>query len=508
MIHEFLPPNFLESVLHSTYWPKQHLPTEFNRAEWNPWNDPVIDSYILLRFALHREYQARDRESNDLYWRFMSREAEGIAEAERDMFADLLGLVFEAECKYIESTYLDKELESLDVDKLASKLRQRVESDTDIHHQHERVRSRFGITRFMLPPDFLGHQRYNEQLLGQSLDKSEPVVVRPIREVTKQFLRKWTDSTSYLYSEIMMSTRLMHQELIRTGEEKNSLSGPSARSRRLLVNQNIPLPTLTTFLGWYGLVGFRWDKLSKGASIALEKIVGHRPETLITFQVPLLPITREHQGGFGASIAQEDAHSNHSLSARNPAHIRDHYGRILHGYYVVVTAAIGNGAPVSLVTSQIQGADINPRAIAAEHESVIPRSAVEYEGTVITKGLDDNMRFGMLGILSNPWMASPHELRLPYEWAIYGTTGFDTPFRCLSRWHGTMFRMDSIEAIQNWIDAFLNAANQWYTLTPAARSELYFKAVQQDWTRSGPHVVTPKSGKGRFDLSSLGDSDE
>lgn len=511
MIHEFLPPNFLDSLLHSTYWPKSHFPNSFDRKLWNPWNDPNVDSFILLRFALLREYKARDPESQSLFWRHMSREAECIAEAERDMFEDLYRLVFELECEYVESTYLDKELESLDEAKFAKKIAARigttesVEATTAI--QSERVRVRFGTTRFMLPPDFLGHQRYNAQLLGEVKDKSEPIVVRPIRDVTKTFLRKWGDSTSYLYSEIMQSSRLMHQDIIRAGAKNNTLVGPSSKNRRLLTNSHIPVPDLLSFLGWFGFVGYRWDRINVKTAASLEGIIGYSPQTLLTFGIPVLPITREHQGGYGASIAQEDAHSNHSLSARNPAHSRDQFGRILHGYYLAVTATIGGGPPTILVESQIQQSNVTPKAIVTEHYSVMPES-VRFEGPVITAGLNSNMRFGMLGLLSNPWGASPAEMPLPYEWQEFTNLQFDMPFRALARWNGTMFRFDDIPQINNWVENFIKAAAEWYGTTRAERSVAYFDAVLDDWIDREPNVVTPKNGKGRFDFSILDDSDE
>lgn len=502
MIHEFVPPDFLEALHENTYWPKS------NRKLNNPWDDPVIDSFHLLRFAILREYQARNHESISLFWRFMSREAEAIAEAERDMFVELYRDVFAAEMLYIQDKYLDKELESLDVDKIAKKVKQHAIDPDTVDFQESRGQARFGITRFMLPPDFLGHIRYNQELMRPTKAENASIIVTPIRDVTKAYLRRWGDNVSYLYAEIMQSTRIWHQDIVSQALQKNSLSGPSAKTRRFLINENIPNPDLVSFLGWYGICGIRWVHLGDKQQADLSGVIGFKPRTLITFIAPLLPITREHQGMYGSSLAQEDAHSNHSLAARNPAHQRDQYGRIVHGHYVATTATVGGGPPTILVTSQVQHPNTNPKAIAGEHLSALPPSCTSGRHYVISNNIELDMVFGMTGILSNPWMADQNEIRLPYEWARFATTGFDTPFRSLARFHGIIFRMDSIPAVNSWIQQFLIGAEDWLNTTRDQRMHDYFAEAVNQYRSTEPRIVSPKTGGAKFDLSGLFDSDE
>lgn len=507
----------------------------------NPWNDPTLDEFMLLRLNIARELTARSGRFRETYWRRLSQWDLLVADGEAQWLYEFYNQVLAAERGYLIETYLDSELEVFDAwvadkPKFAADMRRTMLKTQREHSIYASFQERTGMTILdesqtaeamlrawltlgHLPPRNPIHVEYAEAVRLQSQGADLPdVLTNPVTTEAATELRVWREELGPLHYATRNHWEGLIEEFVRSKGD-SALKGKAGESRLLFVNDKVPLPRDETFLAWSAIstICFRW--LDDREINAMRVMCGWRPESILTFLLPAMPMTKEHI--VGSLIQTDDSTANQSLSARSAAHKRDDDGKIRFGQWRARTVILGASTDQIHVVCDEPLATLqeNPMGIHERHLDMLPyaRSSIgdymrgKSSRDVFAPGLGIDTLGQTTSFIHDVGFAQP--TGLPIHWALF-TSEVGMPWKSLAKFHRTHFRFDWDEAGQaaaaHWTLHFIQTAHRWlYSENDERlRNRLFNLNRNHRLHRNRPEISTMKTtggGETTIDLSGFKD---
>jgi hypothetical protein len=479
----------------------------------NPYGDENGFRFALARHNLLRARSIYDQESQAAYWNNLH----AIDRIEAEMFFDVYDRLYQQvtawEYSYIAQEHSDKILNQLrDPNFVANSKRQltlenAIMPEPMTESDWNRGMARSDLYAHFAPLNTPFAHRYLSSFVEPGSVELKSYIALPAQA---NFLRHWRKNQSMFQMNIGISAGLLGYDLVGHARRFNVLEGVTAKKHILLTNEGIPKPNMGTFLAWACLCCFGMDRLDDVASKLLTGLCGFEPKLMLTYLLPVLPRTKEHQNH--GAIRTDDSEADQSLISSSQAHKRNKYGQIEYGIWQMRTVLIGGPTDepqIYIVTTQnLDNLRMNGHTIRDLHERMLPIS--RHYGTWAFSGLTKQyLSRNVIGIGFDPTMATQEPLT--FLWSL--KHDMDAGFRSFAKFSNLYMRFDEDErgwaAADKWSNAFERSA---YTYMMSNQNEInkdYFETVMTLMTHPAPldsnKPVTRshKMGKTTFDVSNL-----
>lgn len=327
--------------------------------EWNPSDDPVLDSFSMLMLNLQRELAARRGRFEKGYWRMLPLEDQLFAEAEANWLEESIRDVAVASRMYSLSKIepVDKDFDDKSFIAAIQIGKETVREQTkfinayyeEIGHRENAFLDSDMARRIvendavlsLVPGDLpiaqneatLMRVRPNEQTdvfrLYAVPTQREAETLRYYRDVVGPIRGEFIESLSNVLAQCQLSS-------ITGNQDKTKKAIPPM----ILYDHDVPVPSQSSWLGWFQACGVAFRKLSGAEQIRIGYWFQGNPQYIITYVPPFMPRTHEHMTG-GQVVANNAGDASWSLSSRSKYHVRDSHGQIDYGIWSARTSVLG-----------------------------------------------------------------------------------------------------------------------------------------------------------------------
>ena len=508
----------------------------------NPWNDPFVDRLHMLVHAAQRDWNARNGEFKTHYWDMLPAEDRLVAEAESAWLEDCIHDLIALRANYICQTYLLPDWESdpeafcdsivagipaarkaiamaqahdAEAFARADSRGQAIATDTDYWIRFVQN----GAALQLMPishPATVNDFNVVTQPVGGEREYTRQFLRVPATEREASFLRRIRTVVNPVCFELATSWGTLLDELVRHGDQRNKITGVQGNQHKLLINDDIPLPNASTWLGWFQHCGLAFRGLTVTEMREWKRICGFIPTHILTYTPPLMPMSMEHRSG-SPIIGGEDSNIKTSLPSRSKGHARHlDSNRIDYGRWTVRTVLLNQNNAMQVVREEIADNNAHGLAIHERHLITLP-NGISTASTYLTERVHMNVLLDSMSSEEAKQVTTPistpesqNEGMQYWLWHLAQRT-LAGPWESLSRFYGLHFRFDSDShgkaALEDWEEAFMSEALRFISLNRRQRMRYLIDGLEQGnaYFRTPSRVVTVKRGGAtqRFDFTGL-----
>lgn len=365
--------------------------------EWNPSNDPTIDSFSLLILNLQRELCARSGRFQKGYWSKLPPEDQMIAEGEAMWLTESIRDAYVATRMYT----LDK-IEAVPADFDDADLLKAIGEATAYNrkqaHELNRLYEDYGHEKHVFTTKDMCHRiveygavlslipgnlplAHHEDMLlrtrpDEATDKFELYAVPNQQEAIS--LQRYRNILAPVKGEMMESLSCTLAELQVASITGNQEKSKKAAPPMILFDDDIPHPSRVSIGGWLQICSAAFRKLTQLEVARIRHWFGGRPEYIITYIPPFMPRTHEHMTG-GQVTQNNSGDAGWSLSSRSKYHVRFDTGAIDYGIWMARTVVIGEDedGDYKTVPVLLEGFDSMDISRIALHEHALDALGLE-----------------------------------------------------------------------------------------------------------------------------------
>jgi len=456
--------------------------------EWNPWNDEFIDELLTLRLNLQRELFTRAGRYKRQYWESLPVTDQLIAEAEAEWLAEQVWQTYEIQWAYTLDMYLGQDIAMLEgyianpkewirvFQKASKEHKTSIDFLSRMTNKAESANMRtyttadmlkrmiqFGAISSLVQQDTLIAANEQEMMFTPVDEGSAGERLKFFTQLDARmhrYLRMHRNHIAPRQAQLRLGRAAMLHDFFGAAN-RNELQGAAAKDHILLSNRNIPLPTLNSIQGWWQYAGVVIRKLTgvEGKAFAFMIPGGWRPDYVMTYVPPLMPMTKEH---LSHGSADSTGDISWSLPFRSKGHTRDSEGRIQYGMWQARTSLISTSGNLiaRVINENLQHLSISRLSYHEGHMATMPsiKSSAQLlalrHGARFWPAISNSDTSMIQTCVADPNFAEPTttypilDLNQPvhYTWAS------------LSKFSGVHLRFDQtpegIEALEAWCDEF------------------------------------------------------
>lgn len=359
--------------------------------DWNPGDDPDLDSLALLILNLQRELAARSGRFRKGYWAKLTPHDQLIAEGEAAWLIESIRDLYVAARMYTLSKIqpVPKDYQEDDMLKAMADAAVRIRKERhdlriieeNVGHERNTFHTEdvcrrlveYGAVLSLIPGD-LPLAQHEDALMrmrpDEAIDKFELFATPNQRELTH--LERYRNIISPIKGEFVESLSCMMASLQTASITGNQEKGRKAAPPMILFDSDIPLPEPASIGGWLQVCGVAFRKLHVSEQYRVRSWFGGTPQYVLTYVPPFMPKTHEHMTG-GQVTQNNSGDASWSLPSRSKHHVRFNTGAIDYGIWMAKTVIMGedhNGEWMSRAVL-MESFDSMDRSRIAMHESAL-----------------------------------------------------------------------------------------------------------------------------------------